>query len=78
MDKATKRNIIGSIICFLLSVFLGGIAIHIMMVREVKQSEQGGFPIEVDDILRYSFIGTCGYLCNVTLIIIGVNLMWFS
>lgn len=73
MNRTQKRNLIGSIVCFILSLLLGGIAISIMMIREVRQSEKYDFPIEKDDILRYSFVGACGYICNVALIIIGVN-----
>jgi hypothetical protein len=78
MNKTAKRNLIGGIVCFILSVLLGGIGITIMMVREGRQSQKYGFPIEEDDILRYSFIGACGYICNAALLIIGVNHLWFT
>lgn len=40
MNKTAKRNLIGGIVCFILSVLLGGIGITIMMVRDVRQSQQ--------------------------------------
>ena len=78
MDKKTKRNIIGSIICFFLSLLLGGIGIAIMMYREVLQSNKGDFPIEKDDIIRYSVVGAVGGICHDALLIIGINHLWFS
>jgi hypothetical protein len=41
-----------------------------MMLREVEQSDHGGFDIEKDDILRYSLAGCVGYVVNVVLIIL--------
>lgn len=72
------RNIIGSILCFLSCCLLGGIALAFWMVREVNQSDNGGFDIEKDDILRYSFCGACGYIINVALIFIGCGNGWFG
>lgn len=54
-----QRNIIGSIVTFILSIIFGDIGISIMMmIREVYQSNKYKFPIEKDDITRYSIIGT--------------------
>ena len=78
MDKKTKRNIIGSVICFFLSLLLGGMGIAIMMYREVYQSNKGGFPVEKYDIIRYSVVGAVGSICHDALLIIGVNHLWFS
>lgn len=78
MDKKTKRNIIGSIVCFMLSLLLGGMGLAIMMWREVYQSNKYGFEVEKDDVVRYSIVGACGSICHDALLIIGVNYLWFS
>ena len=78
MDKKTKRNIIGSVVCFFLSLLLGGMGIAIMMWREVYQSNKYGFDVEKDDIVRYSVVGAVGSICHDALLIIGVNHLWFS
>lgn len=78
MDKKTKRNIIGSVICFFLSLLLGGMGIAIMMWREVYQSNKYGFDVEKDDIIRYSVVGAVGSICHDALLIIGVNELWFN
>lgn len=70
MNKTTKRNIIGSIICFFLSLLFGGIGIATMMMREVHQSNKYGFQVEKDDIVRYSIIGTVGGIVHDVLIIV--------
>ena len=76
MNKKTKRNIIGSIICFFLSLLFGGIGIAVMMFREVYQSNKYGFPVEKDDIIRYSAIGALGYACQVCVLIIVLKAIW--
>lgn len=78
MNKTTKRNIIGSIICFFLSLLFGGIGIAIMMMREVYQSNKYGFQVEKDDIVRYSFAGAIGYIVNIFLIFMGIEFGWFE
>ena len=69
MNQTQKRNLIGSIVCFFLSLLLGGIGIAIMMFREVKQAQDYHFDIEQDDIIRYSAIGAIGYACQICIII---------
>ena len=72
MNKTTKRNIIGSIICFFLSLLFGGIGIAVMMFREVYQSNKYGFQVEKDDIVRYSFAGAIGYIINISIIFMWI------
>jgi hypothetical protein len=72
MDKTKKRNIIGSIVCLLLSVLLGGLGIAIMMFREVHQADKYGFEVEKDDIIRYAGFGIVGYTIQITLIFLFV------
>lgn len=69
MTNEQKRNIWGSVICFLLCAVAGCFGLAFMVVREVKQSDKGGFPVEKDDLMRYSFFACIGYMVNVVLII---------
>ena len=65
-----QRNITGSIVTFILSIILGGIGISIMMIREVYQSNKYKFPIEKDDIVRYSIIGAIGSTIQLIVLIL--------
>ena len=65
-----QRNIIGSIVTLVLSIILGGIGIAIMMIREVYQSNKYKFPIEKDDITRYSIIGAIGSTIQLIVLIL--------
>lgn len=70
MDRTTKRNIIGSMACFLSAVLLGETAIAYWMCREVYQSKKYHFDVETDDIVRYSIIGAVGSIVNTILLVI--------
>lgn len=70
MTNTTKRNIQGSIVCFVLSLLLGGIGVSIMMLREAWQGKKYGFAVERDDIVRYSVIGAIGSVVNVVLLLL--------
>lgn len=70
MNDSKKRNFWGCVVCFLLCSLLGCLGLALMMYREVRQSDKGGFPVEKDDIIRYSLVGCFGYIVNVSLIII--------
>lgn len=78
MDKTKKRNIISGILCFVLSFLLGGIGMGMMLISEAYKSEKNGGTMDKSAILRYVFIGACGYFCNVSLIIIAVNNLWLT
>lgn len=69
MTNEQKRNIWGSVICFLLCALFGCFGLAFMVVREVEQSDKGGFEVEKDDLMRYSFFACVGYMVNVVLII---------
>lgn len=70
MASTTKRNIQGSIICFLLSCLIGGAGVAVMMLREAWQSKKYGFAVERDDIVRYSVIGAIGSVGNIVLLLL--------
>ena len=42
MNKTTKRNIVGSILCLLSCCILGGLALAFCMMCELNQSNDGG------------------------------------
>lgn len=67
------QHITNSILCFILSFLLGTLGMGIMLISEAYRSEKNGETISKSTILRYTFTGVCGYLCNVALVIIGVN-----
>lgn len=69
MDKTTKRNLIGSVVCFVLCALFGCFGLAAMLCREVKQSQDYGFEIERDDVVRYSFVGCLGYIVNVIILL---------
>ena len=73
MTDATKRNLQGSIICFLLSCLIGGMGVAVMMLREAWQSKKYGFAVEIDDIVRYSVIGAIGSVVNVVLLLLIIG-----
>ena len=77
MSKKTK-NIIGGILCFLLSFLLGGLGMGIMLISEAYKSEKNGVTMDKSAILRYVFTGVCGYICNVALLIIAINELWIQ
>ena len=70
MTKEQTRNVAGIVVCFVLCSLFGCFGLATMMLREVEQSDKGGFDIEKDDILRYSLAGCVGYVVNVVLIIL--------
>lgn len=69
MNRTNKRNFWGSIFCYLLSVLLGGIGIAIFMLREVWQAVEWNADIERDDIVRYSVVGTLGYITQIVILL---------
>lgn len=76
--KTKTKNIISGILCFLLSFLLGGLGMGIMLIHEAYRSEKNGGALDKSAILRYSFTGVCGYICNVALLIIAVNELWIQ
>lgn len=70
MTRTTKRNLQGSILCFLLSCLIGGAGVAVMMLREAWQSKKYNFAVERDDIVRYSVIGAIGSVVNIVLLLI--------
>lgn len=63
MDRTKRRNLLGFIGWFIISLLISIIAMIPMVLRECKQKEQLGLnEIELDDILRYTIsilLGSC-------------------
>lgn len=64
MDTKNKRDMKGSWVAFVLGLVLSGLGVIIMQQREVIQSNKGGFPLEVDDVLRYTKYASIGAFFN--------------
>ena len=69
MNKEQKRNVWGMVVCFVLCCLFGCWGLAVMVLREVWQSDKGGFPVEKDDLVRYCFAGFLGYVVNVVLLL---------
>lgn len=65
-----RRDKLGLAVAFLLGVLLGGLGTVTMVLRECWQSRRYGFPVEVDDVVRYSIASSAGTLVNVLLLIL--------
>ena len=77
MKRSTLRNIAGTVMWFFAGMFLWSYAYTLMVKREEKQSEEGGFPLEVDDIKRYSAAITTGMVTAIVLLIVILILLVF-
>lgn len=64
----TKRNYQGLVCWFAVACAISLLALIPMTLREKKQSKQGGFPIEWEDIAFYTFAILCGSGINAALI----------
>ncbi len=69
MDAKTKRDVWGSVVCFVLCALFGCFGLAVMMCREVAQSQDTQHEIEKDDVVRYSFVACAGYIVNVVLLV---------
>lgn len=64
MDNSRKRDKQGTWIAFVLGLVLSGLGVIIMQQREVIQANKGGFPLEVEDVLRYTKFASIGAFFN--------------
>lgn len=64
------RNKVGMVLAFVLGVLFNSLGVIIMAFREKYQSVKGHFPLESDDLFRYSILGGFGALINTVLICI--------
>lgn len=67
MKKKDWRNIAGTIMWFFGGMVLWGYALTLMERREEKQAGEGHFPLETDDIRRYSIAIFAGMLADVVI-----------
>lgn len=75
MKRSTLRNIAGTVMWFFAGMFLWEYAIKLMVEREERQSRDGGFPIETDDIRRYSDAIYAGTIFDIILFAVGLILL---
>lgn len=63
MDISKKRNILGTVGWFAVSLVINVLALVPMVLRELKQKKELGLnEVEWDDIIRYGFtilVGAC-------------------
>lgn len=66
-----KRNRQGAIVLFIASIFVGVLALPVMVLREVYQWKRYKLPgIEWDDICRYGFTIVIGSMLHVLLLVV--------
>lgn len=65
-----KRDAIGSVVAFVLGLVLNALGVIIMTLREKHQSVKGGFPLESDDLFRYSIFSGIGALLNTIVLVV--------
>lgn len=75
MKRSTLRNIAGTVMWFFAGMFLWEYAIKLMIEREERQSRDGGFPVETDDIRRYSDAIYAGMIFDIILFAVGLILL---
>ena len=75
MKRSTLGNIAGTVMWFFAGMFLWEYAIKLMVEREERQSRDGGFPIETDDIRRYSDAIYAGMIFDIILFAVGLILL---
>lgn len=69
--SSSKRDAIGDILYMLLACIINFMAMPILFYIEHKQANEGGFPVEVEDIERRSFL-----ICMVSVLMIALFFAW--
>lgn len=64
MNNSETRNKQGAWIAFVLGLLFSGLGVCIMVAREQTQASKGGFPVEIDDVLRYTQASGFGAFIN--------------
>ena len=67
MQRKDWRNLAGTVMWFFAGMFLWSYAFTLMERREEKQAREGHFPLESDDIRRYSIAICSGILAYILL-----------
>ena len=74
MTTTDKRNILGCIGWLILTIlFTAFITEPLMIWREYRQSKQGGFPVEQDDIAMYSIVILAGQMIQIGILASIIN-----
>lgn len=75
MDEKKRRNMLGTLGWFVVAVLINLFALPLMEKRELEQSRECGFGLELDDIDRYSHAILYGSLVNFLLLCLVVGLI---
>ena len=67
MKRKDWKNLAGTVMWFFAGMALWGYALTLMERREEKQAREGHFPLESDDIRRYSIAIFAGILTDILL-----------
>ena len=65
-----KRDKYGTLLAFVMGLLFNVLGVIFMVWRELIQSKKGGFPIETDDVVRYSILSSIGAVVNLILLLI--------
>lgn len=65
-----KRDKYGTLLAFVMGLLFNVLGVIFMVWRELRQSKKGGFPIETDDVVRYSLVSSLGAVLNAVLIVL--------
>ena len=65
-----KRDKYGTLLAFVLGLLFNVFGVIFMVWRELRQSKKGGFPVETDDVVRYSLTSAVGGIFNLTILLI--------
>ena len=76
MKRRDIRNIAGTIMWFFGGMFLWGYALTLMERREERQAREGNFPLEEDDIRRYSIAIYAGMVAAIAVICVVATLLF--
>ena len=64
-----KRDKYGTLLAFVMGLLFNVLGVIFMVWRELRQSKKGGFPIETDDVVRYSLTSSVGGVFNLVILL---------
>lgn len=70
-----KRNVVGTIVFFVLGLLIGGFAAMIAVWREWLQYKKSGV-LESNDILRYVIVSSTGAVVQMIIVLIILIKLW--
>lgn len=64
-----KRDKYGTLLAFVMGLLFNVLGVIFMVWRELRQSQKGGFPVETDDVVRYSLTSSVGGVFNLVILL---------